>query len=346
MLVAVIAGVFIERYIVFTTDSRTENFLKSLGIKFSYRRGIKLPADFAPGWDTENLGRPVAVREDAVLEYAALMKDGSAAPAPILIRTGRGYKILDGVQRTSAADLLELLTISAYVVETTSDDMISAVRVLANARMQGRAESAEWTRRRAVEVLVVGRSMSITEVSKMGGWKAADIERLAAAIELQERITNVGGPELTDVTLAELRPYLTQREILEQATVPVVGFIQTIKQSRMSANDAVPYISTFFAPFPKTSNPYKVFSARLKGLHEDPEIQSRLTGRQQAELPKDIVLLRTLKSADTVLDRILTRGENVANVDEFFRILDRITRKLKSISNIKRKQLTKTSIDK
>ena len=184
---------------MFTTDSRTENFLTALGVQFKYVNGILLPKDFVPEWSSENIGRPVAVREDAVIEYAALMEQGSAAPAPILHRTERGQRVLDGVQRLSAAELNGTTRISAYVVETDSGDMLSAIRVLANSRMQGRAEPAEWTRRRAVEVLVVERGLSHAEVARMGGWKAFDIQRIADAIELQRRITSSGGPDLPDL---------------------------------------------------------------------------------------------------------------------------------------------------
>jgi hypothetical protein len=330
---------------MFTNDSRTENFLTAMGIKYEYRNGVKLPDDFAPGWNTENIGRPVAVREDAVLEYAALMEAGSAAPAPILVKTEEGFRVLDGVQRLSAAELQQTTRVSAYVVTTENEDSLAAIRVLANARMQGRAEPAEWTRRRAVEVLVVGRGMSAAEVAKMGGWKAADVKRIADAIELQSRICNVGGPELSDAMLAELRPYIDKGPILEQASLPVVGFMQTLKQSRMSATDAEPYIASFFSSLPKSSNPHKVFSDRLEELHEDPEIRSRITGRQCAELPKDVVLLRTLKTAETVLDHILTHGERVPNVDEFFRLINRIEQKLKSIAPNKTAQTVRVPAD-
>ena len=317
---------------MFTTDSRTENFLTAMGVKFEYRNGLRLPEDFAEGWDTENIGRPVAVREDAVIEYATLMESGSPAPAPILCETENGLRVLDGVQRLSAAELQQETRVSAYVVSTDSEDSLASIRVLANARMQGRAEPAEWTRRRAVEVLVVDRKMSHAEVAKMGGWKPADIKRIAEAIELQSRISIAGGPELSDAMLAELRLHIHAHATLEQAASPVVGFMQTLKQSRMAAADAGPYIEAFFKSLPKGSNPYKVYEERLEELHEDPELKARITGRQTTELPKDVVLLRTLKTAETVIDHILTHGERVANVDEFFRLIERISRKLKSIA--------------
>ena len=330
---------------MFTTDSRTENFLTAIGVKFEYVNGLLLPGDFAPGWNTENIGRPIAIREDAVIEYAALMEAGSSAPAPILQNTESGYRVLDGVQRLSAAELQQETRVSAYVVSTDSEDILASVRVLANARLQGRAEPAEWTRRRAVEVLVVQRGLSHAEVAKMGGWKATDIKRIAEAIQLQSRISNVGGPELPDIMLTELRPHLDRRSTLEQATEPVVGFLNTLKQSRIAVADAAPYIGSFFAALPKNANPYTTLVERLEEVHSDPEIKSRLTGRQCTELPKDVVLLRTLKTAETVLETIITHGERVANVDEFFRIVDRITKQLKSIAPNKKPQTARVPAD-
>jgi len=331
---------------VFTTDSRTENFLTQMGVQYSYRNGLRFPEEFAPGWDQENLGRPVAVREDAVLEYAALMEGGSAAPATILCATRDGFRVLDGVQRLSAELLQETTRISAYVVETDSEDSLAAIRVLANARMQGRAEPAEWTRRQAVEVLIIARKMSYAEVAKMGGWKTADVKRIAEAIELQSWIRDVGGPaDLPDLLLAELRPHLETGNLLEKATLPITAFLQTIRKAKLSVQDAVPFIDEFFAPLPKGSNPYQVYSSRLDDVHKETEISTRLTGRQRMEIPKDVVLLRALKTVETVVDSILTHGEPVPNVDEFFHILNRVTKKLKVFSTNKKNQKGQPAVD-
>ncbi len=329
---------------MFTTDSRTENFLTSMGVKFEYTNGVMLPGDFVAEWNKENIGRPVAVREDAVIEYAALMEQGSAAPAPILHSTATGMRVLDGVQRISAAELNRTTRISAYVVYSTSADTLAAVRVLANARMQGRAEAPEWTRRRAVEVLVVERGLTCAEVSRMGGWKPADVQRIADAIALQRRITNVGGPDLPDMMLSELAPHL-QGDVLAQAIEPVTGFLHTLKQSRMSAADAGPYISTFFERVPKADSVFKTLSARLELMHGDAEIKSRLTGRQSVAITRDVVLLKELKGAVTVLDEILAHGDRVVNVDEFFRLIDRIKEKLMKLSSHKPPQTARVPAD-
>lgn len=66
---------------MFTKDSRTETFLAQMGVTFRYTNTLTL-ADLSPGWDQQNLARPVPKREEAVMEYATLMESGSPAPAP------------------------------------------------------------------------------------------------------------------------------------------------------------------------------------------------------------------------------------------------------------------------
>lgn len=311
---------------MFTTDNRTENFLTTLGAQFKYTNGILLPDHLIPNWDKENIGRPVDVREDAVIEYAALMDAGSAAPAPILHHTAAGMRVLDGVQRLTAAALHGTTRVSAYVVTTESEDMLAAVRVLANARMQGRAEPAEWTRRRAIEVLVRDRGLSCEEVARMGGWRAADVRKIADALAAQLRITSIGGPELPDTMLAELSTHCSD-DVMMRAPTPVAGFLNTLKQAKLSAEDAVPYIEAFFAPV-RVPNVHEALTARLSELHDDPEVRARVTGRQRTSLSRDVALRRELKSAESVLDSILVTGDDIPNVDEFYQIVARLKQKL------------------
>lgn len=329
---------------MFCQDSRTEMFLTSLGVKFEYRNGIMLPTEFAPGWDRENIGRPVAIREDAVWEYATLMEGGSAAPAPILRHTPSGFRVLDGVQRLSATAMLNTTRVSAYVVQTDSEDSLASIRVLANARMQGRAEPAEWTRRRAVEVLVVGRKMTAQEVARLGGWKTADVAKIAEAIELQARINNIGGPQLSDAMLSELSHRVGDKTI-EQAPDVVAEFLHTLKDSRIAADDAAQYLDQFFAPLPAKVSPHTSLSQRLREMRDDPEIRTRLTGRRGVELAKDVVLLRTLKAASTVLSELKAMGQKVANVDEFFLLVRKIEQQLQDMSPHKKAQAVRVPAD-
>jgi hypothetical protein len=70
---------------MFTKDSRTENFLTQMGVEFRYSNDVRF-SDLESKWRLHNIARPVAIREDAVAEYATLMENGSAAPAVITLR--------------------------------------------------------------------------------------------------------------------------------------------------------------------------------------------------------------------------------------------------------------------
>lgn len=315
---------------MFTSDSRTETYLTQMGVQFAYSNSVKF-AHLKPGWDTHNLARPVPKREDAIMEYAALMESGSPAPATILHRTPDGFDVLDGVQRLAAAELNSYSQLSAYIVDSDSDDMVAAIRVLANARLQGRAEPGEWTRRRAVEVLVVGRGMTFGEVAKMGGWRPADIERIADAILWRERIHSVGGPTLPDNMLSMLSQYTTEQQ-LEKTPKPIASFLHDLKKTQLACSDAEPYVDEFFAPITKQSNAHKIYTARLESFRAEPEVHTRLMGRKRSELSSDVHLLRTLKSAVTVLNGIAEDGEQLPYVDEFYRLLREIETKIKAVA--------------
>jgi len=306
---------------MFTKDSRTESFLGQMGVDFTYSNNVGVGL-LTPKWNEDNLARPKPVNDDAVLEYAALMERGSAAPAPMLLDTDNGYRVLDGVQRVSAAQCVGCTRLSAYLIKTDSDDTVDAIRVLANARLQGRAEPYEWTRRRAVEVLVVQRGMAAAEVALMGGWSAKEVEKLAEVIRCGVILETYGVPKLSDRMLRELGPFLPDN--IGPAKEPIVGFLNTLSQARLSAPDAKPFISEFFRPVSKASKAHTIYSQRLKAVHSDPEIEARRHGRASREIPKDVVLLRTLKTALTVAKDLVATGERVQNVEEFLHLLDTV----------------------
>lgn len=316
---------------MFTKDSRTENFLTQLGVEFRYTNAVTF-AGLEPDWAAVNLARPVPIREEAVLEYAALMEAGSAAPAPMLHDTGAGYGVLDGMQRLSAAQLNGYTQLSAYIVVSDSADMLTAIRVLANARLQGRAEPLEWTRRRAVEILVGQRGMSAVEVAKLGGWRVADIEKIARALDWGFKIRCIGGPEeLSDAMIDTLARHTTQAELAREAKL-AADFLLTVKQAQFSAADAEPYIETFFQPVTKAGKAHAIYKARLEDFKQDSEVVARTLGRRSAGLSKDVNLRRLLRAATTVLDEIVDAGEPVAYIDEFFRMLNVLEDKLHRIA--------------
>ena len=323
---------------MFTTDTRTETFLAQLGVAFRYTNKCSVAA-LHTDWSKVNIGRPVPVREDAVLEYAALMESGSPAPAPIAYSLDGEIALLDGVQRVSAAMLIGCTWFSAYVVESDSDDMLATIRVLSNARLQGRPEPPEWTRRRAVEVLIVQRGMSSAEVARMGGWKEQDLVSIAEAIQWGEAIEAIGGPKLPD-TMLSLLSRNTDAETITRAPDAVAEFLKAIKSCRFSADDAEVYVAQFFAPIAKTSRTRQVLQDRLEEILDDPEVTVRLHGRRGSTLPVDVNLRRSLRTVKTVLSEIVQTGQTLADVDEFFGLISDVRDMLHQCSPKHRKRQT------
>jgi len=173
-----------------------------------------------------------------------------------------------------------------------------------------------------VEVLVVQRGMAAAEVALMGGWSAKEVEKLAEVIRCGVILETYGVPKLSDRMLRELGPFLPDN--IGPAKEPIVGFLNTLSQARLSAPDAKPFISEFFRPVSKASKAHTIYSQRLKAVHSDPEIEARRHGRASGEIPKDVVLLRTLKTALTVAKDLVATGERVQNVEEFLHLLDTV----------------------
>lgn len=330
---------------MFCKDSRTENFLTQMGVEFKYTNAVAF-ADLAPDWATKNLGRPVPKREEAIVEYAALMESGSAAPAPILHKTSHGLDVLDGLQRIAAAELAGYTKLSAYLVESDSDELLSAIRVLANARLQGRPEPPEWTRRRAVEVLVVEKGMSAAEVAKMGGWRVSEVEKTARIIAWSFRVRGIGGPsDLSDAMIEVLAKRTTQDELIKEPAT-IAEFLSTVKLAQFSATDAEPFIETFFQPISKASKAHQVYKDRLDNFKQEPEVVTRVTGRRGATvLRHDANLRRLLRAAGTVLDEIALEGEPLHYADEFFKLLNTLKDKLHRVSKHQKPLQAKTPGD-
>lgn len=310
---------------MFTKDSRTEVFLTTLGADFRYSNKVTF-ADMESGWDAKNLARPKVKREDSILEYAALMEGGSPAPAPILAEVNGQLSVLDGIQRLCAEQLTNSTTFSAYVVTTDSEDMLDNIRLLANIRLQGRQEPAEWTRRNAVEFLVIQKGRSPEEVARLGGWSPSDITRLAKLMDFGFHIRCIGGPELTD-TVCEAISRHASKEHLRRYQKPIAEFLNVLKDGRFSGEDAEPLLQEFFALTVKSS--HEVYTERLGKILERPDVQARINGRRSYTIPADVKLRRALKAVQGIVDELT---EEPLYVDEFFKMLKKIDSGLKKLS--------------
>lgn len=155
---------------MFTTDDRTEGFLKFNGVQFEYCDHMKID-ELHPSWKTNNLGRQNATEQDAILDYACRMEAGSAAPAVIVIATKDGYVILDGVQRICAAEECGATSICAYVVSRrTSLAKQHLIRICANGAINGQhTPDKKFLLEQAVEWLFFSDRCSAEEIARAIG---------------------------------------------------------------------------------------------------------------------------------------------------------------------------------
>jgi hypothetical protein len=209
--------------------------------------------------------------------------------------------------------------------------MVSAIRVLANARLQGRAEPSEWTRRNAVKVLVIERGMSVEEVAQMGGWKPSDVASTARVLEWSKTVESIGGPSLPDVMLITLSKHVCDKE-LHRSPKAISQFLHLIKQSKLSTADAEPFIELFFSPIAKSSKSHEIYMQRLEDIESSPEIEARIKGRKSTGMSPDINLRKSLRAVVTILDGIAESGEGIAYVDEFFKLVNEIEDRLHRFS--------------
>lgn len=313
---------------MFTTDSRTATFLTQMGVVYEYTNSVTYD-NLKRGWENRNLARPVPQRQDAVLEYAVLMEQGSPAPAVILHNTDQGLDVLDGVQRLAAAQVSGATSVSAYVVSCDSDNLVTAIRLLANARLQGHQETPEWTKRQAVEHLVLQREMSCSEVAKMGGWREAEIKRLSEVMDFGFKLRCIGAPKLSDVLIESVRKKISMGQI-HKAPQPVVDFLTASQRAKFATSDLEPYLGEFFAPY-AGHNWHDELNSRLANFMAAEEVQVRLHGRKGQPLAHDVHLRRALRSVITVLDGIVENNDSLPYIEEFQKLVNTISRKLKAV---------------
>lgn len=312
---------------MFTKDTRTENFLTQMGVDFHYESGVQFN-ELEPTWRNSNPSRPVVFRDEAIVEYGSLMESGSAAPAIITAQAQADLlKVLDGRQRLAAAELTGFTNFSSYIVITNSHSLVTAISVLANARLQGRAEPLEYTRRRSVEELVIKCGWSPEEVAKRGGWRVAEIRAIAESLRWQALVTELGGPKMPDTMLSAISQSVNETD-LKRFPKPVAAFCSMLKDSRLSAEDASPHIDKFFSGKLSHQN----LEQRLKEIRSEPDMQVRLSGRKAGPIPLDVRLAKVLKSAITILDDVSSSGSDLPYVDEFFRLQREIDKRLRKFS--------------
>ncbi|MHC4346632.1 MAG: hypothetical protein ACYSUP_18345, partial [Planctomycetota bacterium] len=274
-------------------DSRQEGFLTRMGAKWRYTNAAK-PEQLVKNWAEANIGRPRAQVEAAIRDYDNLYTGGSPPPAVILWKTPPGLAVLDGVQRLCVLiDRRKVKEFSAYIVETDSATLATTIRLLANPMLQGHPEPVEWSKRQAVDMLVIEQGMSVEDLHDKSGWPIHELTRLRNILATGFQCRCAGAPNtLTDGVLLAVHECMKPDD-LALAPKPIVEFLHDLKATKFNNGDSVPHIEAFFSDInrKKSAKPrHRQFEDRLARFHKDPEVIARLSGRRPSKQSVDIRL--------------------------------------------------------
>lgn len=327
---------------MFTTDSRTERFLDSLGVKWRYSNALTFD-QLAEKWDAINLGRSQVRIDGAIEEYGALMDKGSAAPAPIVWCNGnRRYEVLDGMQRILAEESRCSSSFSAYIALTDSASIAHRIRVFANYRLQGGyQESSDWTLHRAIELLVNTGEMTMDEVAQIGGWSKSAVREKKDLLDVGAMVRGVGGPEKIPDSIARLLSQHSCREDFASSPVAIAGFCNDIHRMRLSAAEAEAYIEQFFSVARSRGNLFDQFENKLDEFRSDDYVIGRLadpTRLRYQPMTSEGKLLKALKAALTTAMRVRDCRDQIHEMAEYFQIVNQIRTMLQQIERNSRKK--------
>ena len=309
---------------MFAKDSRQENFLTHIGVTWRYADDLEYKS-LAPSWREHNQGRSRAKVEEAIMEYAARMEAGSAAPSPIVRPNSGVLDILDGVQRLSAGELRGYTRFAGYVVETESPLTAVKIRVLANHLLAGHPEANEWNRRQAIQMLVIEGGLSIEEVARAGGWNVKDVQEDKTFLDWQWALKHIGVEEPPCKSILLAIDKHGRLDDLRVAPEPIRDFCKDLKRGKFSNGDAEPYIKDFFVVDRKNRKRlHDQFTKHLDKFHQQSDVVARLEGRGPNRRSGDIKLRGAMKTVLTMVEALETSGEEIAYMEEYFQLWNQV----------------------
>lgn len=327
------------KVIVQPKDPRSEDVLRrDFKANFRYIKAFEIE-QLRRGWDVANHGRPVAQNEAAIQRYLRKLAQGSVGPPEIVRQTPDGYDPLDGVQRFTSLIRKEIAVCSVYLVDPCPDALALKIRIFANLLFAGHPEPEKWTKKQAVEILIVEQGMSVDEVAEIGGWSRSDILKAHQIATWGFALRCAGGPDdLTDGVLYELSRHGQLEDLSDSgASEPIVEFCKDLKRGKFTNGQAAPFIEEFFGGVnrAKRKRLYDQFNKRLDCFREDPEVQARLQGRKSTELKPEINLRGKMKSVLTAARKIAAEGIKIRYMEEYFHLWNQVERELKTIGKSK-----------
>lgn len=318
---------------MFVTDTRAERMLTGFGVQWTYSNDISID-DLAPDWDRHNKGRRRATNDDAIQEYAKRTEDGEQAPAVVVLKRQDGkFDVLDGVQRISAAILLGVTRFSAYVVTTDSESVSSIIRVLANRKLSGIREDPQWELRTAIQELIDHHKHSIDEVARWLGVPKDRVESEKRYMDWSFEIRRIGGPQQMKKGIVEQIAEHAKLHDMQAASKPIAEFLHDVNNAKFTNGESAPFIERFFDGIVRKGKAklFDQYNERLDAFRSEPEVVTRLEGRQRSRLTAEIKLRRALKSCLTEARNAVKSGEDIRYVEEFYHLWNQVQKELRRL---------------
>lgn len=303
----------------FTVDTRTENYLRLLGVKYEYHDSIRFE-DLRPDWRVNNFGRDGDLDQDAILDYSCRMEMGSPAPAGIYFPTKEGLAVLDGVQRLHAAELNNETSFPGHVLSPrTSLAKQHMIRIAGNNQINGgHTPERSFILKQAVSVLYFQDRCSLEEVARAISRPVEVIEKEARFQRTSDLIDHVGytgrmnsRPKKWFVEQVGQFSDVTDFQV---APGPIKKMIETIEACKFVNGAATDLIQDFFdVKRSARKDRHEQFTHKVSRLMASPKVRQAL-GSDVARSYLDKAL-PAIRRATTTLQHAVDNDEVVHDQD-------------------------------
>jgi len=291
---------------------KVKNFLDKFGIKDYELVTLKL-SDIDREESLKNQARVSdPLIPEAVERYATAMRKGDAFPPIITFKKPPRQKaphniIIDGNQRTAAADLVKANTIDAFVVSGLSDRDITVLTFASN--IEHGVASTEKDRMVHAQYLVESTGYSAAESARMLGLSEKKVQQMMQIRNLDRRLVNL------NIAPGGLTPRIKDRLSALRSDVILIDAVDFIREYQVDDYE--------FSPIVTKINKKRSEQDQLEVLVEERAIRGRA---KKASTPEPVIA----RSLNTALGRLLNldpeKFENSKMSDEYKdNLLQRLT---------------------
>jgi|TARA_R110000868_G_C10901780_1_gene764346 hypothetical protein len=272
----------------FAKSEHVERWLTSVRANFKYRDTIQI-SKLIPGWADKNPCRAGKAIIDESMSYAERMAGGEQAPPAIVVKDAEGYELLDGRQRVFAATTNGESVFAAYELLNPSPQLRALVGLGANAALNGVRPAQAYLIDQAIRYKR-DFDCTIQEAARIAGVAVATMDSHLNTIIVRDELRHLGiEPQMSNGTLAALRPFLGQKQVLKETYQALENTEATVSMAERLVSDM-------------RSNPGEGHRIKvLDGWLSRPEIIDRLSRKRGRKMSDKQALFQSVRALKTVL---------------------------------------------